>query len=95
MEVLCRCSIYLILISMNTITQLVIHMAYISISKPNALDGNRLSAFVADLRSYLAKRRVYRDTLRELQSLSARELNDLGLNRTMLRGIAWEAANGL
>jgi uncharacterized protein YjiS (DUF1127 family) len=38
--------------------------------------------------------RVYRETLGELQQLSLRELDDLGLNRSMLRQAAFEAAYG-
>lgn len=41
-----------------------------------------------------AKRRVYRQTLRELNALSAREMADLGLNRSMIRSVAYEAAYG-
>ncbi|MCV3272678.1 DUF1127 domain-containing protein [Roseobacter sp. WL0113] len=39
-----------------------------------------------------AKYRVYRITLTELAALSDRELNDLGLSRSMIRGLALEAA---
>ena len=39
-----------------------------------------------------AKHRVYRTTLNELRELSERELADLGMSRSMLRGIAREAA---
>ncbi|QFS83642.1 hypothetical protein FIU97_12785 [Roseivivax sp. THAF40] len=40
----------------------------------------------------LARRKVYRTTLNELSALSDRELRDLGLARSSLRGIAWQAA---
>ncbi len=70
-------------------------MSYVSVNKiEGASQGNRLATLIADLQDRLAKRRVFRTTLRELQGLSARELDDLGLNRTMLRRIAWQAANG-
>jgi uncharacterized protein YjiS (DUF1127 family) len=39
-----------------------------------------------------ARHRIYRTTLAELRSLSDRELNDLGMSRSMLPGIAWQAA---
>ncbi|WP_299670718.1 DUF1127 domain-containing protein [uncultured Roseobacter sp.] len=39
-----------------------------------------------------AKHRVYRQTYTELAALGERELNDLGLSRSMIRGIALEAA---
>ena len=37
---------------------------------------------------------TYNNTLRELESLSERELNDLGLNQHTLRAVAREAAYG-
>ena len=39
-----------------------------------------------------ARNRVYRTTLNELSNLSDRDLGDLGLSSSMLKGIAWEAA---
>ena len=39
--------------------------------------------------------RMYRKTLDELSTLSSRELNDLGLNRSMLKNVAREAAYGV
>ena len=38
--------------------------------------------------------RTYRHTCKELQSLSDRELNDLGLHRSGIRTVAYEAAYG-
>ncbi|SES14772.1 protein of unknown function [Tranquillimonas rosea] len=38
--------------------------------------------------------RLYRRTLTELQSLTTRELADLGIGRSQVRGIALEAAYG-
>jgi len=40
----------------------------------------------------MAQYRMYRTTLAELRNLSARELNDLGLNATTIRSVAFEAA---
>jgi len=40
------------------------------------------------------KHRIYHRTLRELTVLSSRELADLGLHRTEVKRIAWEAAYG-
>lgn len=40
-----------------------------------------------------ARYRVYRETYNELATLGDRELNDLGLSRSMIRGLALEAAN--
>lgn len=49
---------------------------------------------LAGLREALARRKVYRDTLRELKSLSSRELADLGIHRSMITRVATEAAYG-
>ncbi len=54
--------------------------------------ASRFSALVHTLRTGLAKRKLYSNTLNELQSLSDRELADLGLHRSMLRRVAYEAA---
>lgn len=43
---------------------------------------------------YINRRRVYRTTLNELQTLNPRELTDLGLNPSMIRQIAYQAAWG-
>jgi uncharacterized protein YjiS (DUF1127 family) len=40
------------------------------------------------------KHRIYHKTLRELTVLSSRELADLGVHRTEVKRIAWEAAYG-
>lgn len=42
-----------------------------------------------------AQHRTYARTLRELQGLTTRELDDLGLNRSMLRQVAYEATYGV
>ncbi|PIL18207.1 hypothetical protein P775_20835 [Puniceibacterium antarcticum] len=55
--------------------------------------ASRFSAVLNTLRTGMAKRKLYRNTLNELQSLNDRELADLGLHRSMLRRIAYEAAN--
>lgn len=52
------------------------------------------ATFWANVRETLARRKVYRQTLNELKSLSERELNDLGIHRSMLTRIALEAAYG-
>ncbi len=56
--------------------------------------ADRLSGFRANLSDKLAKRNVYMTTLRELNALSDRDLNDLGLSRSDIRAIAIEAAYG-
>ncbi|WCR20039.1 DUF1127 domain-containing protein [Paracoccus alcaliphilus] len=41
-----------------------------------------------------ARRAVYRQTVRELNALTARDLQDLGISRSMIPGLAREAAWG-
>ena len=60
----------------------------------NGAFADRVSAFRANLSDRLAKRKVYLTTLRELQSLSNRDLADLGLSRSAIKSIALEAAYG-
>jgi len=45
-------------------------------------------------RDELERRRVYRRTLDELHSLNSRDLADLGIDRSMIRSLALEAAYG-
>jgi uncharacterized protein YjiS (DUF1127 family) len=56
--------------------------------------GDRFEAMRAELADKFAKRKVYRTTVAELESLSNRDLADLGLSRSMITGIALEAAYG-
>ncbi len=59
---------------------------------PHGASASRLSILFSTLRMGLAKRKLYRSTLDELQSLSDRELADLGLHRSGLPRIAYQAA---
>ncbi len=56
--------------------------------------GERFSAFRAALADKAAKRKVYRTTYNELSTLTDRDLNDLGLSRSMIKGVSLEAAYG-
>ncbi len=49
---------------------------------------------IENLRTALARRRVFVKTLNELNGLSQRDLNDLGIHRSMIRRLAHEAAYG-
>ncbi|MBF9059674.1 DUF1127 domain-containing protein [Rhodobacterales bacterium HKCCSP123] len=70
-------------------------MAYVSSNRTTTLGlVDRLAEIRKDLADAWRAYRLYRQTLAELQALSMRELNDLGLNATMLRSIALEAAYG-
>ncbi|TRW94823.1 DUF1127 domain-containing protein [Paracoccus sp. M683] len=54
----------------------------------------KLSAFVAGIQDARARNAVYRQTIRELNALTARDLDDLGIHRSMITRIAREAAYG-
>lgn len=56
--------------------------------------AGRVSALFAQVSDAWQRRRVYRQTLRELNALTSRELNDLGLNRSLITRVALEAAYG-
>ncbi len=62
------------------------------------LAGNSLSSRFAALRAQwaesAAKRKTYRTTVSELETLSSRDLADLGISRGMIKAIAYEAAYG-
>jgi uncharacterized protein YjiS (DUF1127 family) len=51
--------------------------------------GGSLFARITDA---LARRRVYKQTYSELSALSTRELTDLGISRSMISRLAYEAA---
>lgn len=59
----------------------------------NLLRSNIATRFDG-VRAELAKRRVYRSTHKELSALSDRDLADLGISRTSIRAISYEAAYG-
>ena len=61
-------------------------------TQPNLRD--RIAARVAAVRGSWGRWRVYRRTLDELNALDNRDLADLGLSRSMIRGVALEAAYG-
>lgn len=73
-------------------------MASIELNHGNVPSSNaKHGAFgdlLADLRVYMSRRAVYRQTVRELNSLNGRDLADLGIQRTMIRSIARDAAWG-
>lgn len=70
-------------------------MAYVTqFTTAHVRGESRIMSLIADMRDAWARHRVYRNTLNELNGLSGRELNDLGLNRSMLKSVALEAAYG-
>lgn len=56
--------------------------------------ADRIAAIFAGLGEARQRRKVYRQTVRELGALSSRELNDLGIHRSMITRVALEAAYG-
>lgn len=73
----------------------LIIMAYVN-STRIAHNGfaDRLNAVVAFAKTALQRRRVYAQTVRELNSLTGRELADLGISASQITSIAKEAAYG-
>lgn len=51
-------------------------------------------SILRSMRQALARRRIYRRTLRELRALSRRDLDDLGICPEMITRLALEAAHG-
>jgi uncharacterized protein YjiS (DUF1127 family) len=56
--------------------------------------AGRFNAVKTSLVERVARYRVYRETLVELEGLSDRDLNDLGLSRAGIKSIALDAAYG-
>ncbi len=54
----------------------------------------RFAAIRAQIADHVAKRKIYKTTISELESLSSRDLADLGIAATMIKEIAYEAAYG-
>ena len=70
-------------------------MAYLNISSVAGLGlMDRMANAVKSAKTALHRRRVYKQTVSELRGLSNRELNDLGISRSMITRIALEAAYG-
>lgn len=68
-------------------------MAYTTQNRTMTLTlAERFSALRARITEAAAQRKVYRTTLSELEALTSRELADLGINRSMIKSIALEAA---
>jgi len=54
--------------------------------------AGRLPSLFSGIAKKVSQYRVYRNTLSELQMLGDRELADLGLNRSVLRSVAYKSA---
>ena len=66
---------------------------HINTGAENGLAG-RLMGAIQRMQENRARRAVYRQTVRELNALTARDLDDLGIHRSMISRIAQEAAYG-
>jgi len=70
-------------------------MAYLNTSSAAGIGlMDRVANTVKSVKASLHRRRVYAQTVSELRALSTRELNDLGISRSMITRIALEAAYG-
>ncbi len=67
------------------------HATHIATGSQNGLFA-RFAALTEAFRASNAKRKIYNQTYRELASLSDRDLMDLGMSRTEIRRVAWQAA---
>lgn len=56
-------------------------------------DTSRIDTLLAHLRQRYQSWKIYRSTLEELQMLSDRELDDIGISRFDVRRVAREAAD--
>ncbi|EEB85503.1 DUF1127 domain-containing protein [Roseobacter sp. GAI101] len=64
-------------------------MAYVNVTNAPSI-ADRFNALLSAIATRRTQRRVYRATFNELSALSTRELNDLGIGRSQIRGIALE-----
>ncbi len=67
-------------------------MAYVNSRSVSLSFSDRIAAFVKVAKDALERRRLYSQTLFELNGLSDRDLTDLGLARGMIAEVAREAA---
>lgn len=72
-------------------------MAYTAQTQTRPAFGGfaRFDALLGDVKTFMARRSLYRATLRELSMLSNRELADLGLSRSEIKRVALEASNDI
>lgn len=70
-------------------------MAYVNTSRSlNISFADRLGNITKSVKLALHRRRLFNQTVRELNFLSERELADLGIHASMIREIATKAAYG-
>lgn len=70
-------------------------MAYANVTRTGEWGiGHMVGTFLAKLNDQRRRNAVYRQTVRELNVLSDRDLADLGIARPMIKSVAYEAAYG-
>ncbi len=70
-------------------------MAYVNTTRLASVGPlDRVAGLVNSVKVSLQRRRIYAQTVRELNALSTRELADLGIHRAMITRMAQEAAYG-
>ncbi len=67
-------------------------MAYVNTRSASVGIADRVANIVKSVKDAVERRRVYAQTVRELSSLTDRDLTDLGLARANIRDLAREAA---
>ena len=70
-------------------------MAYVQTTQTTSFFGSLTAFFkrvAADMKARSEAKARYNTTFRELSALSNRDLADLGISRSMIRGLAQEAA---
>ena len=68
-------------------------MAYVNSSRSAQVNlSDRFAAMVKVVKDMIERRRVYNQTLFELNNLSDRDLSDLGISRASIAEVAREAA---
>jgi uncharacterized protein YjiS (DUF1127 family) len=67
-------------------------MAYVNSRSASVSILDRFASIVKVLKEAVERRRVYVRTIQELNSLTDRDLSDLGLNRSLISEVAHKAA---
>lgn len=66
-------------------------MPQLVLAASNWLNLSLIVESIREVKSRFRQYRVYKHTHKELSSLTDRELNDIGINRGMIKSIAMEA----
>lgn len=64
----------------------------VAVTAPVGFGNSFFGGIAASFKTRMARQKVFRQTYNELSSLNDRELSDLGMSRSNIRSIAWEAA---